>query len=228
MPVVIYKEKKYVLRWKKEWDKTVARVGEKYKRGSGSVAWKRAIDKGEFRDFPDSMVTGYVLSKRLTLLRMRQSPRFKKVRLDYYRKHADEINIKRKEKGWNNRSRKVVFDVAPQELKKEHGHRPRQLWSEKQLEILMDLVGKYRKGPKTTDWKSLLKDPKSKIFPYSDISVLRKYYGSLIRKKKHVQRKREQALKYKHSNYTKYLENQNRRRVIIQEVANDFLMEKLK
>ena len=155
MPVVTYKNKTYVLRWKKEWDEIILQVGKKYKKGK-IVDWKQALKKGEFKTFPLKLTLGRNISHRLTHLKNRSSEEYKRVRLDYYYAHKDRINKKRRETGSvSYLSKYGVFKVSPNSLKEKHGWKSRQIWSVKQQGVLIALTKEHRKSKKTVDWEEV-------------------------------------------------------------------------
>ena len=57
-----------------------------------------------------------------------------------------------------------------------------------------------------------------------------KYYGQVVKRKltkKEIKKKREDALRYKHEHYAKYLKNNQKRSQILRKSINEFLLSKL-
>lgn len=231
MPKVTYKGQTFVLRWKPEHDLQLLVVAILFKEGCKKctkmpfINWKKAEAQNFLKGLPN--LSRKRLSKRVTyLLGVRFNPAgYEKARA-YLKIHPPiSFNNTHKKKA------KIFRDDVDRELQVAHGYKPKKLWSEKQEKILLHLVGKYRKGAMSADWKALMKDKLVQFLPHGyTLKRLRSYYGTRICGNKNPQRieqRRKAALEYKRKNYKKYVKSLRRNVVIVKNTVNDFLQAKI-
>jgi hypothetical protein len=220
MPNVFDEGKRFVQRWKPEWDLTLLVVSHKYRSLKGFVRWKEARADGYFNDFPEYL-SNKDLSHRLYHLL------YQKFDKNWKRKKQQYCSVKRTISSYERR--KSVFDSLPDDVKKKYGYKKKRVWSQKQIDLLFKLVDEYRKTPKTIDWRKLIKDKRVEKLPHQEVSRIRSYYWeTVVRQRPDVlEQRRAYSLKWNQDNRERYRENQKKRIKMYRKAVNDHLNKKL-
>jgi len=229
MPIVLQKNKKFILRWLPEWDRILLKVGKKYRRtykGQTCVRWQDAEADEALKGLPNASLQTY--SHRLSELKRRQDPKKVKKRKLWARAYWEEHHLVAKDP---QKRYKMIVGMDPID-KKTVGYKSRRSaeWPTERIKLLLYLVEKYRKTEITIDWNALMADPKVKLLPKYTKAHLRSYYWSYVTKKDPavIAKRRKQALDYKKRNYKKYLSNNNKRRALVKNIANRLLLKEVK
>jgi len=185
MPKITYKNKDFYLRWPEGSDHQIFMVAKRY--GSWElhhfkktneyrrifiVDWKRAEKAGALKGLPN--LTRLQIAKRYGELKRRYNDP------DYLVKKAKQ-NKKYARKKWRKHesffNRLRVWKEIPDEIKKKYGHNPRQVWTDEQKKLLLQIAKDYIHT--NVDWKKVIKDPKVNELPVSTIPRLASYYHGL-------------------------------------------------
>lgn len=236
MPIVTHKGRKFVLNWKPEWDLRILTIAIRFRKGCPHcsrcrlghycqvggpfISWKRAEKAGFLEGLPKS-ISRRDLSHRATFLtRIRYTPFYKdKLKIRSIVKKPNKSFI-RKEK---------LFMSTPI-IKNNSGYSFKKIWCKTQKKTLSSLIKKYPKGKNSIDWVKVMGDPLCKTLPHHDnLKLLRSYYWSCTRvmSPERLRVKREDARRYKREHYNKHTEDQEKRRNLVKESVNKFLISKL-
>lgn len=222
---VIYKKRTYNVQWPKHFNAIIRKAAKKHKRSDGMINWKEAEADGDLKGLP-RFLTLRDISQRHSALKRFKSKKHKERKKELYEKYKKEGKIKQGLK--LDKEKFTLFrNNIPADTKEKHGWKPKTLWTNKQKEILLELVKIYRKSKVTIDWETLIDDPKIKKLPYQDRFRLMKYYGQCLKRKrtkKEIKKKRNDAIRYKYENYGNYISGQRKRYQIMKKSVNDFLI----
>jgi len=213
-------------RWNPKWDTIILRVAKKYASSSGLIQWKIAEADNALKGIPIHF-TRRDLSQRLYYLRkVKFNEEHKKKHNKYSREYFKTYESKSIE------NREEIFRNLPLKVKAQFGYKPRNnpQWTLHRIKVLKELAKKHKKTELTIDWDALMNDPKIHLLPKYPKAKLRSYYWSIMtRNRPDVREKRRaDALRYKHENFDKYRRNQRKRIKLIRTVVNTHLSEKLK
>jgi len=212
----------YNLQWPKQFDLIVKRVAKEYKSAKGYVQWKKADEEGALKGLPKHL-TYRDLSHRYTFLKFRRTQKYRD-------RIFNQTKAQQEKKYENSKSKLEIFRNAPENIKKKRGWKAKEIWSIEQKKILEKLAKKYRKSKITVDWGRLVNDPQIEKLPYQNRFKLMKYYGQCIKREsneKLLEKKREDALRYKKEHYKAYRESQRKRNKIVKKTVNEILLKKV-
>jgi len=215
----------YYLQWPKKWDDIVKEAAKKHKFPSGFISWKEAEANGDLKGLPTHL-TYRDISQRFSLLKRSKTKAYKKRKKELYDQYKEEGKIK-KNATFDKQKISLFREIIPTATKAKHGWKPKEIWTEKQKEILIILTKVYRKSKKTIDWETLVLDPEIKKLPYQDRFKLMKYYGQRLKKKmtqKQIKHKRKDSIRYKYENYDTYKAGQRKRYQTMKNSVNEFLL----
>lgn len=226
MPKLIIEGKPVVVRWLKEWDRQIILIGKTFRKKGGYVDWKAAFDADYLKGMP--ALDLYAFSKRLTTLKMRKKPDFLEKRRKYRQEHR---GIRQSKHGVKIRTQ-LYMDGTLNSSRKKHQCPPRDLWTDKQHEILKALAMDYRRGKSQVDWEGVMGSFLINFLPkkyQKDLPLLRKYYQVLkrIEDPKLLIKRRKDALRWKNENKDRYLKNASKRKKNITKVTREFLLKKV-
>lgn len=216
---VIYKRETYYIQWPKQFNKIIIQAAKKYKRLNKTISWKDAEADGALKG----------LIKNLTLRDISHRYSFLK-QYEKNKKRRKKLRECEKTKQLLDPKKLILFkSVIPDKTKRKFGWKSKNVWTKKQKKILDELVEIYRKSKKTIDWIKLTKDKRVEKLPYQNSFKLCKYWNSCKFKKKpaYIKKHRANALKYKHDNYSKYRQNQDKNSKVIKQSVNTFLLNEL-
>lgn len=229
MPKVFYKGQSFILRWPEGSTRVLFRVARKYRKKGGTIDWQRAEADGVLKGLPKLSLKE--VSRRYSLLRA-QRHWTKKQRAERRRKVREYSRNHPKQRARNMLKRLQVFQQAPSRIKQNRGYNPKTIWNDKQRKLLVRLarMKKHRRGETEINWELLMKHPWVKKLPkryHRDLNGLRRYYWNVARKDRldpdYQKRHREDALRWKKKNRSRYFKNQERRRKMVNQSVNDFL-----
>lgn len=158
MPAISFKGRKYILRWRPEWDSLLKKTIKKCKNANKRTDWKKVIATGILKIIPVSLNI------------LRQRPSYWKP--DNKRKEKNRIcsrKYNKEHKKSPNRLSLLKFIVKDEKGTKAHS------WNKKQKRILFSLAKKYKEET-FIDWKGVLEDPKSENFPCRNREEISKLY----------------------------------------------------
>jgi hypothetical protein len=165
MPIVKHRGKKFLLRWKPEWDDVVRKVIKIYKNSNGRVDWQHAKEDDMFKGIP---MPFEAIRRRPTWLAYYANKKW----LKRDRARSREFQRRYSNGTWKSeKARLGVIREIPNNL-------VRKKWTAGQIRLLKSLVKKHRTG-KLTDWASVLKDPRTLDFPQRQPLILSKFMTSL-------------------------------------------------
>lgn len=173
MPQITFKNQTYCQRWTDEENHQLLMVGRRYghstlfhyKDGHTQrriiVDWKAAEKAGALKGLPN--ITLKQLSQRHSQLKRRFE--------GFKRPAPDKVYIPKKA------DRFMVWTNLPDDIKKKHGHKPRQVWTEYQKKLLFQIAKDH--SHTNVDWKRVVKDERVDKLPTQKISQLTSYYNGL-------------------------------------------------
>lgn len=221
MPVVKYKNRTFVLRWKPEWDVRVLVAAIKYRNSYGFVSWQTARSQNCFKGLPK--LSNKDFGARLTyLITEKYDPAGLMRKKQYNIAHPWKKQTEHTEK-----LKKIIFkNDVPNTLRLKNGYNPKTKWNERQRRILLKLGKKHRKTPDTIDWNEVKNDPEFKCLPIRSLFSIRSYYWNMISPQPN-EKKRKYAISYNKRHRKNFFKNKKRSEMIIRSSVNDFLLRKL-
>jgi hypothetical protein len=233
MPLIKFKNKTFMLRWKPEFDIQLLVIASIFREGCvkcskrPQINWKKAEGLNFLKGLPKNLSRQDLSHRVSQLLRTKFNPEGSAKRKTYNRTHPTIVG---ENKSFENKKEVFQKDVSPS-LQKSFGYKPKRKWSPIQEKLLMYLVKKYRKGAMSINWKVLMKDPFIKNLPSNyTLPRLRSFYWTYLKRTmdpKTLVKRRKAAIAYKKKNYKIFLKSQKRNRKIVNNTVNSFLQEKL-
>ena len=176
MPRVEFKNQQYCQRWPEGSDHQILMAGRRFgtstlchfKTGHERriiVDWKAAEAAGALRGLPN------ISLKRISQRHSQLKRRYAGIKrppptVVYVPKKADRFLV------WNN---------LPKDIKEKHGHKPRQVWTDEQKKLLLQIAKDHTHT--NVDWKKVVNDHRVKNLPTQKIPQLASYFNGLKTRK---------------------------------------------
>lgn len=220
MPIQFIEEDRFVQRWDPKQDIILLVIAHHYRSPRGHIQWKKARADGYLDEFPETL-SNKDLSRRIHhLLYQKYNKEWRTLKREEQKKNPPKPNSNSYKK------RLEIFKGLPEEVRKKHGYRTKQVWDQEQQETLIWMAEEYRVSKNKIDWQALMKDERVQSFPYQKLARVRSYYWRVITLASNPEaltKKRAGSLQWKKANMKKYRENQKRRQGLIREMVNEHI-----
>jgi len=209
MPVIFYKNKRRIVRFKKADRKLICSWGKKFFNG-------RFIEWNQVRQLPEYKACWFadLLDKKRGLSHLYYT--FTKAKKWTASESSAEASRR------TQKINRIIYKDIPKNKKPA----PKTIWSKKDIALLERLTTKYR-WTKFVNWSALSEDKLFKKLPVQKIEYLRIYFNANRRnnQKANIKYRRKKALEYKKAHKDRFLECQRKRQHKKVIVINKYLRE---
>jgi hypothetical protein len=209
MPVIFYKNKRRIVRFKKSDKKLICSWAKRFFNGE-FIEWTRVRQLPEYK----ACWFANLLDNKRGLSHLYYT--FTKAKKYFGLPSSAEASRK------TQKINRIIYKDVPKEKKPA----PKTIWSKKDLQLLERLTTKYR-WTKFVNWSALSRDKLFKKLPIQKIEYLRIYFNANRRNnlKDQIQYRRKKALEYKLAHKDRFLECQRKRQHKKVIIINKYLRE---